>query len=196
MKEIDGKQYRINTETGEVTEMLTITIPYGSTVRTPEQQEQAKKRAEFLKRREGKAYYKRLVGKELGHFYWIFADNAFSDLTPQTVAKLVMLCTYLYYDDVFRKSIKTTIKKKDLQGILNVSKRLCMIFGMKLKSDTSLNVAAIYTFQIMQTYLEDSCEELKSQRLDIFKKHILTQSESCIEQLMLESINSLGTFLR
>lgn len=123
MKEIDGKQYRINTKTGEVTEMLTITIPYGSKVRTPEQQEQAKKRAEFLKRREEKAYYKRLVGKELGHFYWIFADNAFSDLTPQTVAKLVMLCTFLYYDDIFRKSLKTTIKKKDLQGILNVSKK-------------------------------------------------------------------------
>ena len=133
MKEIDGKQYRINTKTGEVTEMLTITIPYGSTVRTPEQQEQAKKRAEYLKRREEKAYYKRLVGKELGHFYWIFADNAFSDLTPQTVAKLVMLCTYLNYNGRFQRSEKTTIKKNDLQKILAISKQAVYDFWREVK---------------------------------------------------------------
>ena len=133
MKEIDGKQYRINTETGEVTEMLTITIPYGSTVRTPEQQEQARKRAEYLKRREEKEHYKKLAKSELGSFYWILANNAFSDLTPQTVTKLVMLCSYLYYDDMFRRSTRTTIKKKDLQGILNISKKAVYDFWNEVK---------------------------------------------------------------
>lgn len=121
--EVNGKQFEINTDTGEATELITITIPYGSAVRTPEQQEQARRRAEYLKCREEKAYYKKFVGKELGHFYWIIAENAFSDLAPQTVAKLVMLCTFLYYDKMFRRSTKTTIKKKDLQDILNISKK-------------------------------------------------------------------------
>ena len=133
LTEVDGKKFTINTDTGEATEMITIMVPFGTHWQTPEQQEKAKKRAEYLKQREQKEYYKKLVGKELGNFYWILADDVFSDLQPQTVAKLVMLCTYLYYDDMFRKSTKTTIKKSDLQQILNISKKAAYDFWREVK---------------------------------------------------------------
>ena len=133
MTEVDGKQYKVNTDTGEATEMITIIAPIGTKWQTPEQQENARRRAEFIKQKEEKEYYKKLVGRELGHFYWILADNAFSDLQPQTVTKLLMLCTYLYYDDTFRRSRKTTIKKKDIQYILGVSKAAAFEFWREVK---------------------------------------------------------------
>lgn len=113
--------------------MITIMVPYGTRWQTPEQQDKAKKRAEYLKQKEQKEYYKKLVGKELGHFYWILADDVFSDLQPQTITKLIMLCTYLHYDDVFRKSAKTTIKKSDLQQVLNISRKAAYDFWREVK---------------------------------------------------------------
>lgn len=133
LTEVDGKQFKVNTSTGEVTEMISLLVPIGTTYKTPHQQKAAREWAKMKKRIAEKEHYKKLVGKELGHFYWIMADDVFSDLQPQTVAKLVMLCTYLYYDDMFRKSTKTTIKKTDLQQILNISKKATYDFWREVK---------------------------------------------------------------
>lgn len=133
LTEVDGKQYEVNTDTGEATEMITMIVPLGTRWQTPDEQEKARKRRELLKQREEKKYYQQYFRKTLGQFYWIYANDAFSDLQPQTVTKLVMLCTYLYYDDVFRGSTKTTIKKKDIQRILNISKAAAYDFWQEVK---------------------------------------------------------------
>ena len=133
LTEVDGKQYKVNTSTGEATEMISLLVPLGTKTWTPHQQKAARDWAETKKRIAEKEHYKQLATKELGHFYWILADNIFSDLQPQTVTKLVMLCTYLNYNGRFQRSEKTTIKKNDLQQILAISKQAFYDFWREVK---------------------------------------------------------------
>ena len=52
LTEVDGKQYEVNTDTGEATEMITMIVPLGTRWQTPDEQEKARKRRELLKQRE------------------------------------------------------------------------------------------------------------------------------------------------
>lgn len=133
LTDVDGNQYKVNTSTGEATEMISLLVPVGTTYKTPHQQKAARDWAEMKKRIAEKKHYKQLATKELGHFYWLLANNIFSDLQPQTVTKLVMLCTYLNYNGRFQRSEKTTIKKTDLQHILAISKQAFYDFWREVK---------------------------------------------------------------
>lgn len=134
INEYDDKTYKINPKTGETVEMMQLLVPIGTITRSPYQQKATQEWLESKKRREEKLRYMNLAKKELGNFYFILADNVFADLKPQTVAKLVMLCTYLWYDDMFRRSQKNTIKKTDLQKILNISKKAAYDFFKEVEN--------------------------------------------------------------
>lgn len=134
LADINGRTFNINTSTGEATEMINITVPKGSIWRTPKQQQAAKEFKEAKKRQEEKEIYRRLTKNSLGNFFFVLADNAFANLPPQTVTKLMMLCTYLWYDNTLRLSPKTTMKKSDIQNILRLSKKATYAFWHEIEN--------------------------------------------------------------
>lgn len=110
--------YAINTNTGEVLDTVVFTAPAGSILYTPEQQEAYKMRKEIEHQKE----IKRRNSKELGSFYFILAENPFPDLKPETVTKLIMLCSYLDFNNKFMLTERTPMKKTDIQTILKLSR--------------------------------------------------------------------------
>lgn len=82
------------------------------------QQEAYRKKRE----REQKRADKRRTSNVLGNFYFILAENPFFDLKPETVTKLIMLCSYLNYDNSFMLTQRTPMRKSDVQSVLKVSR--------------------------------------------------------------------------
>ena len=110
--------YAVNANTGEVVNTISITAPIGSILYTPEQQEMYKRKKEIDRIKETK----RRNTKELGGFYFILADNPFPDLAPETITKLIMLCSYLNFENKFMFTERTPMKKADIQRILQLSR--------------------------------------------------------------------------
>ncbi len=114
---------RVNSKTGEVIEMLNVVVPVGTQIRTPKQQEATRK---WLNARKTKT---------AESFYFIQTDcNPFEGLSPQSIAKLVMLCTYINYDSKLVKSPKEPITKANLKDVLGISKAAAYAFIKDVKN--------------------------------------------------------------
>ena len=116
--ESTGKTMAVRRSTGEISEAVNITVPYGSIIYTPESQEQYKERKEQERRNE----LRRLTGKPLGSFYFVPASERFANIAPETVTRLIYLNTFVGYDNKLMLTKRTAMKRKDLAGVLNVSK--------------------------------------------------------------------------
>lgn len=116
--ESTGKTMAVRRSTGEISEAVNITVPYGSIIYTPESQEQYKERKEQERRNE----LRRLTGKPLGSFYFVPVSERFANIAPETVTRLIYLNTFAGYDNKLMLTKRTAMKRKDLAGVLNVSK--------------------------------------------------------------------------
>ena len=108
----------VNTDTGEVMEVVTMILPIGSTVYTPEQKRAFKEWQNQTAKRE----YRRQAQSELGYFYFILSEYRFGKLSAETVTRLIYLCTFLNYNGEFMKTQRQHMKKSDLQNVLGLSK--------------------------------------------------------------------------
>mgnify|MGYP002856177678 CR=1 FL=1 len=113
---------KINPATGEVQEMVWLRVPIGTTFRTPDQQAAAKEWRQRQKEREEKEKYRQLVKNDLGNFYFILCENVFEGISPQTATKLIMLCSYLNYNDQFMLTRQTPMQKSDVRRVLRLSR--------------------------------------------------------------------------
>lgn len=112
----------VNPRTGEVQEMIYLHVPIGTIYRTPDQQEAAKEWKRRQQEQAEKERYKRLAKNILGNFYFILCENVFSGVSPQTATKLIMLCTYLNYNNQFMLTRQTPMQKSDIQRVLRLSR--------------------------------------------------------------------------
>lgn len=113
----NGKELAVNMNTGEVTDAITITVPVGTTVRTPEQQKAYKE----FKAHEAKTFFRRKMMDELGYFYFVLCEHKLGKLSAETAARLIYLCTYLDYNKNFMLTQRQHMKKSDLQEVLGLS---------------------------------------------------------------------------
>lgn len=113
-----GEVKAVSLTTGEVTEAYKCFVPAGSQILTPDRIEAYKKwREEELKKER-----RRSANKPLGDFFFVPAKEQFTDIAPETVTRLVYLITFIGYDNVLMRSIRTPMRRKYLAEILNVSK--------------------------------------------------------------------------
>lgn len=156
--DIDGRRCAIDTITGEIKDVVNRDIISGSLIFTPAQQEAYKE----YKQREEERKYKRKTLKELGDFYFVSRLNLFSELTPETAARLIFLCTFLNYDNHFVFSKNKPMRKRDLQDILGLS------------------IGTVYKFwrEVSPLYIIEDDEGLKLSSNDIVRGNIKTRRES------------------
>lgn len=133
INEYGDKTYKINPDTGEITEMMKLLVPIGTITRSPHQQKATREWLESKKRRAEKLRYMQMAKNELGNFYFVLTENVFDDIKPETATKLIMLCTYLDYSNRLMKTRKTPMKKSDIQKILKLSRSATYQFWNEVK---------------------------------------------------------------
>ena len=115
----------IERATGEVYETTTRTVPVGSIFYTPEQQRDYRERN---KAKEEKQMYRKHADA-LGNYFFISADSSINTIKPETLTRLIYLCTYGEYNtERLRKTQRTIMKKSDLPVVLNVSESTALRF--------------------------------------------------------------------
>lgn len=125
-----GNTLAVCESTGEITEAINITVPIGSRIFTPEQQAACKKRRAI----ETRQSIRRTMMDELGYFYFVLCENQFEGLTPETAARLILLCTYVNYDGCLMMTQRTPMKVNDLQDVLGLSKSTTYRFWKEVNS--------------------------------------------------------------
>lgn len=119
-----GNSQAVNITTGELVETETKEVPIGSRITTPAQREQYK---EFLKQEE-KRKLRRAVLKELGDFYFLFVNNIFTDVSPESAVRLTVLYTFLNYDGNLMLTQRQLMRKSNIAEVLHLSKATAFRF--------------------------------------------------------------------
>lgn len=119
----------VDEDTGEATETKAVIIPIGSRVITPKQQEAY----DELKERQIKREMRRKIQDELGYFYFVMREHEFGNLSAESSARLVYLCTFLDYDNKFMITNHRIMKKSDLKEMLFVSARTALNFWKEVE---------------------------------------------------------------
>lgn len=121
----NGNMIAVNNQTGELHETSEVVVPVGTRFILPEEQEANRER----KKRQEESQKRRDTSRELGDFYFVKVEQEFPGLSPQTLARLVFLETYVGYADKSDKNRnrlmltqKTQMKREDLKKILKLSK--------------------------------------------------------------------------
>ena len=112
-----GQQTAVSQRTGEAVPAVTLTVPAGTTVRTPDEQRAGR---EALERKRGK-YFSGKNENEGGKFYFIPSTENFEGLLPASAARMVYLCTFMNYDERLMLSERTPMKSGDLEEVLGLS---------------------------------------------------------------------------
>ena len=128
----DGKQYNINYDldgnpllvdpaTGEVTQGFLTPVFPGDKITTPAQQEANRNYIDSIKRAVGR----RTASRDLGKYFFIAGGQRFSDVKPQTAARLVYLQTYCDFAEEkgnrLKLSTKRDMRRSDLHKVLGLS---------------------------------------------------------------------------
>lgn len=123
----DGRTVAINTRTGEIHKALNLLTPEGSHVLTPEDQQRNRERKEQREQNQRR----KNASNEFGDFYFMRSEQEFPELSPQTLARLIYLETYIAYADKtakhknkLMKTRKTQMRREDLPEVLKVSRSL------------------------------------------------------------------------
>ena len=121
----DDGQYVTDIATGERIKTVTITTVQGSRIITPQQ----KKTFEKQRQLDAAKSYSKSANGPLGKFFFVFGDERFCGLSPETITRLIFLNTYLEYG-THRLMLdrKTPIKRKDIPALLGVSKATASSF--------------------------------------------------------------------
>lgn len=173
LKYIDEKNSNLarDEDTGEVIEATTVIIPIGSKIQTPEQQKAAREWCE----KQTKRLMQRKLQDELGYFYFVMRQHRFGNISAESAARLVYLCTYLNYNDEFMLTERTKMKKSDLKEILGLSLRTTYNFWNDIKD----------------VYVSDCGEDgLKLISPYIIRGHI-TKSDQSYKKFYLEGIRCI-----
>lgn len=125
----NGKGYKINRATGEAKELIQIYVEPGSEIISPEQKAARKAYIELQAQKQEK----RRAESALGSFYFILTANLFPNLSPQNVARMIMLCTYLGYDGRLMINPKRQMQRKELGFILKLKPTQSYYFWNEVK---------------------------------------------------------------
>lgn len=110
-----GEVVAIDEDTGEVLNTVVIQAPVGTVAYTPAQQREYKERKE----KELVATLRRNKNKK---FAFVNAQYNYRDIDPNSVGRLMYLCTFLAYNsDVLAATQKTKLRKEDLPRVLRLS---------------------------------------------------------------------------
>ena len=115
-----GKTLATDMRTGEIVETCTLTVPVGSNLITPQEQE----RNRAYKERAATYAGRRLQRSDGNKYFFTAQKETFSPISPESVARLIYLCSFLGYETgALRLTERSPISKKDLPKILGLSKR-------------------------------------------------------------------------
>lgn len=110
--ELTGETLAVRSDTGEVVETIVATIPKGSVILTPAQQELLRLKKEL----EAEKQYRK---NDNVKFVFTNSEHNYQDVKPETLGRLMYLSTYLQYgSNVLSRTQKTKIKKADLPQVL------------------------------------------------------------------------------
>ena len=112
-----GKLVAINRATGEILDTRTVTVPIGSKIVTPEDQEQRQKFFNLKAERE----MIEKANQSKPRFVFVKNSSPFEQLPPATVVRLIVLGTYASYDGRLLRNCRTPMKRAHLQEVLNMS---------------------------------------------------------------------------
>ncbi len=172
----DGALKAVNRSTGEVVDAVEQRVPTGSIIITPESRE-AYQRYKQLK---AKNEYKKSANNELGAFYFLSYSEQFSDISPQSAARLIFLNTFSDYETntlfISNRNGKTPITRKDLSDILGISKALVSNFW----------------HEVSPKYISESAEGLLTTNTGIFHRCKLPKGKYMnLQKLYINGIRKL-----
>lgn len=136
IKNEDGERIYINPQTGEALE--TEGDVYIET------QEQRLKRQEYFRKQSDIAIKMQMINSkydEYGSFTWYFYrinEETFPNLSPTYLVRLIYLATYINYDNILRKTLKSFITEKDFPKLLDISEKESKRFITILKRENIL----------------------------------------------------------
>lgn len=110
-----GKPIAVNRRTGEIHDTETVTVPVGSKVITPEDQERRQNYFNLQAERE----MRKRVNAPLGHFLFM-SGAGFNEISSASVARLIMLSTYCKYGDSLMVGRNKPMTRAEAQQILNL----------------------------------------------------------------------------
>ena len=103
--ELTGETLAVRSDTGEVVETIVATMPIGSVILTPAQQELLRLKKEL----EAEKQYRK---NNKVKFVFTNSEHNYQDVKPETLGRLMYLSTYLQYgSNVLSRTQKTKIKK-------------------------------------------------------------------------------------
>lgn len=132
LKDETGQNYAVNHSTGEITKAVTITVPEGTISYTPMQQEAYRKRKEISKLN----YWVKKNNEELGQFFFVTQKEDFCDISPQNVARLIYLNTFVdYNNNRLMLTQRTPMHHRDLAKVLTLSKAAVSSFWQEVSPE-------------------------------------------------------------
>lgn len=136
IKNEDGERIYVNPKTGEV-------LKTEGTVFIETAEQRLKRQEYFRKKAEIEAKVQMMNNKyeEYGSFTWYFYrinEETFPNLPPTYLVRLIYLATYISYDNVLRKTLKSFITEKDFPELLDISEKETKRFITVLKRDNIL----------------------------------------------------------
>lgn len=122
-----GKLAYVDAETGELVSAMQVYLPVGSIAYTPQSQRAYQRRKEATQAKEDKEFrkkYTRKLNEELGHYYFAESRDFRSELSPQSVTRLMFLATFLRYNsNILYATERKILKKSQLSELLHLSEK-------------------------------------------------------------------------
>lgn len=122
-----GKPAYVDTETGELVSALQVYLPAGSITYTPQSQRAYQRRKEATQAKEDEAFRKQYTRKQnegLGNYYFAESRDFRSELSPQSMTRLMFLATFLRYDsNILYATERKFLKKSQLPELLHLSEK-------------------------------------------------------------------------
>lgn len=160
----------ISRSTGEITEAVQHILPYGTKCYTPESQRLYKERKE----QERKHNIRRLKEKELGNFYFTSRKEDFTDISPESLTRLIYLNTFIAYGNRVMLTERTPMHHRDLSGVLKLSKATITRFWK----------------EVSPKYIKETDEGLILSNDVIFRRGAIKEGDS-YQRMYIKGIRSL-----
>lgn len=177
-----GELYKLNTDTGELirTNRIVTDVKIGSSIRSREQQNASRKYFEAINKKQEERFLKfaeiareeerkrleaemeaeknkkppiELRQSRKPNFFWVYAPDAFNDVTPATATRLILLASMMNYCGQVMRNRKEPMTISDLQGTLKLGRAAVYQFLTECKD-------YIYTKDNF-LYFQDNCKIFK-----------------------------------
>lgn len=115
-----GSLYAVSRKTGEVVDAIMVPVPVGTSFLTPEQQEALRNRKE----QQREFYDRKAILDSFGKFSFLWNEQQFEDVSPETAARLVYLSTFLSWEDgALLVTKRTKLSFESLPAVLGLSRQ-------------------------------------------------------------------------